>query len=138
TLEIRLSEAIPYLPQILAHPVMSPVPRKVINTADSKWTSPENFVGNGAYKLQKWVVNERIVVEGNKYYWDNDKTVIDEVTFLPIASETAEVNRYRSGELDITANVSVELYPKLKQEIPDEIKTSPYLCTYYYGINNQR
>lgn len=138
TLEIRLSESIPYLPQILAHTVMSPVPQKVINKADIKWTSPENFVGNGAYKLQKWVVNERIVLERNKYYWDNDKTVIDEVTFLPIASETAEVNRYRSGELDITANVSVELYPKLKQEIPDEIKTSPYLCTYYYGINNQR
>lgn len=105
TLEIRLSESIPYLPQILAHTVMSPVPQKVINKAGIKWTSPENFVGNGAYKLQKWVVNERIVLERNKYYWDNDKTVIDEVTFLPIASETAEVNRYRSGELDITANL---------------------------------
>lgn len=26
----------------------------------------------------------------------------------------------------------------MKQEIPNEVKVTPYLCTYYYEINNQR
>lgn len=46
------------------------------------------------------------------------------------------VNRYRSGELDMTYNqLPIELFQKLKKEIPNELHVDPYLCTYYYEIN---
>jgi oligopeptide transport system substrate-binding protein len=38
----------------------------------------------------------------NTNYWDNAKTVINQVTYLPISSEVTDVNRYRSGEIDMT------------------------------------
>lgn len=139
TLEITLSEAVPYLPKLLAHPSMSPVNQKVIEKFGEKWTQPANFVGNGAYALKDWTVNERIVLERSPTYWDNKNTVIDKVTFLPISSEVTDVNRYRAGEIDMTySNLPIEFFQKLKKEIPDELRVSPYLCTYYYEINNEK
>ena len=137
-LEITLTTAVPYLPKLLAHTAMAPVPRNTIEQYGDQWTNPGKFVGNGAYKLKAWQVNEYILLERNTHYWDNAHTVIDEVTFLPITSEVTEAQRYRAGEIDVTANVPIDLFAKLQKEIPDEIKVSPYLCTYYYGINNSR
>ncbi|WP_413724577.1 oligopeptide ABC transporter substrate-binding protein OppA [Sodalis sp. RH16] len=139
TLEVDLSEPVPYFPKLLTHPSMSPVPQKVVEKFGDKWTQPANWVGNGAYKLKDWVVNEHIVLERNPQYWDNSKTVINQVTYLPISSEVTDVNRYRSGESDMSYNnLPIELFQKLKHDIPKEVHVDPYLCTYYYEINNQK
>ncbi len=139
TFEVTLSEPVPYFYKLLVHPSVSPVPKAAIEKYGEKWTQPANIVTNGAYKLKDWVVNERIVLERNTNYWDNAKTVINQVTYLPISSEVTDVNRYRSGEIDMTYNnMPIELFQKLKKEIPKEVHVDPYLCTYYYEINNQK
>ena len=139
TFEVTLSEPVPYFYKLLVHASVSPVPKAVVEKFGDKWTQPANIVTNGAYKLKDWVVNERIVLERNTNYWDNAKTVINQVTYLPISSEVTDVNRYRSGEIDMTYNnMPIELFQKLKQEIPKEVHVDPYLCTYYYEINNQK
>ena len=139
TFEVTLSEPVPYFYKLLVHPSVSPVPRAAVEKFGEKWTQPANIVTNGAYKLKDWVVNERIVLERNTNYWDNAKTVINQVTYLPISSEVTDVNRYRSGEIDMTYNnMPIELFQKLKKEIPNEVHVDPYLCTYYYEINNQK
>ena len=139
TLEVTLSEPVPYFYKLLVNPAMSPVNKTAIDKFGEKWTQPANIVTNGAYKLKDWVVNERIVMERNPNYWDNKDTVIDQITYLPISSEVTDVNRYRSGEIDMTYNnLPIELFQKLKKEIPTEVHVDPYLCTYYYEINNQK
>lgn len=139
TFEVTLSEPVPYFYKLLVHSSVSPVPRAAVEKFGEKWTQPANIVTNGAYKLKDWVVNERIVLERNTNYWDNVKTVINQVTYLPISSEVTDVNRYRSGEIDMTYNnMPIELFQKLKKEIPNEVHVDPYLCTYYYEINNQK
>ncbi|EDP8660724.1 oligopeptide ABC transporter substrate-binding protein OppA [Salmonella bongori] len=139
TFQVTLSEPVPYFYKLLVHPSVSPVPKSAVEKFGDKWTQPANIITNGAYKLKSWVVNERIVLERNPQYWDNDKTVINQVTYLPISSEVTDVNRYRSGEIDMTYNnMPIELFQKLKKEIPNEVRVDPYLCTYYYEINNQK
>ncbi|MDX6910175.1 oligopeptide ABC transporter substrate-binding protein OppA [Hafnia paralvei] len=139
TFQVTLTEPVPYLAEMTSHYAMKPVNKEAVEKFGDKWTLPENYVSNGAYKLKDWVVNERIVLERNPEYWDNAKTVINKVTFLPIASEVTDVNRYRTGEIDLTYNnMPIELFQKLKKEIPNEVKADPYLCTYYYEINNQK
>ncbi|EEB45951.1 ABC transporter, substrate-binding protein, family 5 [Providencia alcalifaciens DSM 30120] len=139
TLVLTLSEAVPYIPKLLSHPSMSPVNKKVVEKFGAKWTQPGNFVGNGAYKLKDWTVNERIVLERSPTYWDNAHTVIDQVTFLPISSEVTDVNRYRSGEIDMTyTNLPIEQFKNIQQTMQKDLRVSPYLCTYYYEINNEK
>lgn len=139
TLQVSLSEPVPYFISMLSHTSLKPVKRSVVEKFGDKWTLPANYVGNGAYRLNEWVVNEHIVLERSPSYWNNKKTVIDKATFLPISSEVSDVNRFRSGEIDITNSaIPPNLFAKMKKEIPEQLHVNPYLCTFYYEINNQR
>lgn len=139
TLKVTLSEPVPYFVSMLSHTSMKPVKQSVVEKFGDKWTLPPNYVGNGAYRLSQWVVNERIVLERSPSYWNNNQTVIEQATFLPLSSEVSDINRYRSGEISITNSaIPPNLYAKMKQEIPEQLHVNPYLCTFYYEINNQR
>jgi oligopeptide transport system substrate-binding protein len=100
---------------MLAHPSLVPVDKVLIGRFGDKWTKPEHIVTSGAYKLSQWVVNERIVAERNPRYWDNAHTVINKVTYLPITSEAADVNRYKAGEIDIVYTVPINQFAQLKK-----------------------
>ncbi len=111
TFQVTLSEPVPYLVEMTPHYAMKPVYKDAVEKFGEKWTLPANYVSNGAYKLKDWIVNERIVLERNPEYWDNAKTIINKVTFLPISSEVTDVNRYRTGEIDMTYNnMPIELF----------------------------
>ncbi|MCF3097289.1 oligopeptide ABC transporter substrate-binding protein OppA [Aeromonas australiensis] len=135
TFEVQLEKAIPYFVSMLSHTTTYPVPKKVIEQFGDKWTQPENMVSNGAYVLKKWVVNERIELERNKQYWDDGKTVINKVVYLPIQSTNAELNRYLAGELDMTKNTPIERFKQLKKDYPNELKVTGQVSTYYYQYN---
>jgi oligopeptide transport system substrate-binding protein len=138
-LQVTLSEPVPYFVAMLAHSAMKPVYRPAIEQWGEQWTQPQHYVGNGAFTLSDWVVNEKIVVKRNPQYWDNAHTVIDEGVFLPLSSENSDINRYRSGGTDMTNSaVPPELFKKLQQDLGDEVKISPLLCTFYYEINNKK
>ncbi|WP_419792534.1 ABC transporter substrate-binding protein [Serratia fonticola] len=139
TLRVTLSEPVPYFVSMLSHTSMKPVKQSVVEKFGDKWTLPQNYVGNGAYRLSEWVVNEHIMLERSPSYWNNSKTVIEQATFLPLSSEVSDINRYRSGEIDITNSaIPPNLYAKMKREIPEQLHVNPYLCTFYYEINNER
>lgn len=138
-LQVTLSEPVPYFVAMLAHSAMKPVYRPAIDQWGEQWTQPQHYVGNGAFTLSDWVVNEKIVVKRNPQYWDNAHTVIEEGVFLPLSSENSDINRYRSGGTDMTNSVvPPELFKKLQQDLGDEVKISPLLCTFYYEMNNKK
>lgn len=140
TLQVTLTESVPYFHKLLIHSVMSPVYKPAVEKFGDKWTQPENWVGNGAFKLQSHTINESIVLVRNPQYWDNANTKLDKVTFLPISSEVSDVNRYFSnGGSDMTYNnMPIELFKKLQRDNPKDLHVDPYLCTYYYEINNHK
>ncbi|MGK9172755.1 oligopeptide ABC transporter substrate-binding protein OppA [Yokenella regensburgei] len=138
TLEIRLTQPNAAFLAMLAHPSMVPVDRILINRFAEKWTKPEHIVTSGAYKLSEWVVNEKIVAQRNTRYWNNKDTIINKVTYLPITSETADVNRFRAGEIDVTYSVPVNQFAQLKATLGDQMKVLPLLSTYYYELNTTR
>ncbi|MDD9662689.1 ABC transporter substrate-binding protein [Klebsiella pasteurii] len=123
---------------MLAHPSLVPLDKVLISRYGDKWTKPEHMVTSGPYKLSQWVVNERIVAERNPRYWDNAHTVINKVTYLPISSETADVNRYKAGEIDIVYTVPINQFAQLKKTMGDQLDVSPQLATYYYEFNTTR
>ncbi|MGO2474409.1 peptide ABC transporter substrate-binding protein [Vibrio litoralis] len=135
TLQISLTKPVPYFTKMLAHESTFALPEKVIKKYKDSWTKPEHIVVSGAYKLSDWVINEKVVLERNKNYWNDSKTVINKVTYLPISDVNAEYNRFRTGEIDITNVVPLELYQTIKKERPDELLTMPSLGTYYYLFN---
>ena len=138
TLEVTLTQPNAAFLAMLAHPSLVPLDKVLISRYGDKWTKPEHMVTSGPYKLSQWVVNERIVAERNPRYWDNAHTVINKVTYLPISSETADVNRYKAGEIDIVYTVPINQFAQLKKTMGDQLDVSPQLATYYYEFNTTR
>lgn len=137
TFQVTLEQPVPYFIKMLAHQTTFPVPRKIVEKLGDSWTRPGNMVSNGAYKLADWRVNEKIVLERNNNYWNNNETVINKVTYLPLQN-TPELNRYKAGEMDMTYVIPIEHFKSLKKASPSEVKVTPYLGTYYYSFNTQR
>ena len=136
TLQITLSEPVPYFPDMLIHNSVKPVHKKTVEAFGDKWTSPENIVVNGPYKPTQWQINDKIVLTRNAAYYDDANTTINQITFLPIPSSTTDVARYQAGEIDITYNeIPTEQFASLKEQMGDQLTVSPYLCTYYYEFN---
>lgn len=137
--QVTLTEPVPYFLSMVANTAMKPVYRPAVEKWGEQWTQPGHYVSNGPYTLSEWVVNEKIVVKRNPLYWDNDHTVIEEGVYLPLSSENSDINRYRSGGTDMTNSVvPPDMYHKLRQELGDQVKVSPLLCTFYYEINNKK
>ncbi|WP_117234441.1 ABC transporter substrate-binding protein [Vibrio maerlii] len=138
TLEIKLETAVPYFVMMMGHTTVKPVHRATVEKFGDQWTKPENFVGNGAFTIDSWRVNERIELVRNENYWDNDKTVLNKVTYLPIENQVAEMNRFLSGEIHFTNELPVEHFKRLKKEHPESVSVGGNLCSYYYGFNNKK
>ncbi|ENM5777136.1 oligopeptide ABC transporter substrate-binding protein OppA [Vibrio mimicus] len=138
TLVVELESAVPYFVMMMGHTTVKPVHKATIEKFGEQWTKPENYVGNGAYALDKWVVNERLELKRNPQYWDDKNTVLNKVTYLPIENQVAEMNRFLSGEIQITNELPLEHFKRLKKEHPEAVQVQGQLCTYYYGFNTAK
>ncbi|GAD81207.1 ABC transporter substrate-binding protein [Vibrio ezurae] len=138
TLEVHLDTPVPYFVMMTGHTTMKPVNKAVVEKYGDQWTRPANFVGNGAFTVSNWVVNERLELKRNEKYWDNAHTVLNKVTYLPIENQVSEMNRFLSGEIQITNELPVEHFRRLQKEHPEAVNVKGNLCSYYYGFNNAK
>jgi oligopeptide transport system substrate-binding protein len=138
TFKVELENPLPYFVAMTSHTTLRPVHQATVETFGDKWTQPEHFVGNGAYKVSQWVVNEKIVMTRNDQYWDNTNTVINKVTYLPIENQITDMNRFLAGDVDMTYEMPPEHFKRMKKEHPESLKVTPYLCSYYYGFNTAK
>jgi oligopeptide transport system substrate-binding protein len=138
TLEITLANPTAYFLGLLTHSMAYPVHRASLETHGGEFTRPGNLVGNGAFVLAEWVVQSHIKIVRNPHYWDNARNKIDEVWFYPTEDLNAELQRYRAGELDVTYTIPATQLRWIRDNIPDELRITPYLGSYYYGLNTTR
>lgn len=139
TFQITLTNSVPYAPGMTTHSSLLPVSKKVVEKFGDDWVKKENFVGNGAYKITNHVINEKIEFARNPQYWNDKETVINTATFLAIPNASTDVTRYRAGEIDVTSySLPPEQFPKLKQEIPNEVFVTRTLTTYMYEFNHNK
>lgn len=138
TLEIRLHSPTPYFLGLLTHSSTYPVHRPSLLKFGDRFVRPGNLVSNGAYRLNAWVVQSHIQLVRNPYYWDNDKTTINEVWYYPIENAESELNRYRADEFDLTETLPNRQIPWLRKNLPKELHIAPYMGSYVYGFNTSQ
>ncbi|MDQ3732256.1 MAG: peptide ABC transporter substrate-binding protein [Pseudomonadota bacterium] len=138
TLKISLKAPTPYFLGLLTHTTTYPVYRPAVEQHGAQFTQPDYSVSNGAYVLADWVVASHVTLRRNRDYWDNALTRIDIVKYFGIDDQEAELRRYRAGELDWTSTVPLGQMDWVRETLPGEYRASPYLGTYYYGLNVTR
>jgi oligopeptide transport system substrate-binding protein len=132
---LRLRRPVPYFLDLLSHPSAYPVHPPTVEQHGDAMTRAANFVGNGAYVLSDRVPGALIELSRNPHYRDNARTWFDIVRHHVVVEDTAELARYRSGELDITATVPPDSFAQMRGDRPGELRVAPYLGVYYYGFN---
>lgn len=83
--------------------------------------SAAEIAGLGPFRLKQYVPGQRVVLERNPYYWKVDREnqrlpYLDELVFLFVGTEDAQVMRFEAGETDIVSRLSSENYNLLAHE----------------------
>ena len=138
TIVVRLRAPAPYLPGVFAHPSTFPVHRPSLERYGREFTRPGRSVSNGAFVLGDWSIGSHVTARRNPYYWNNANNRIDVVKFHHVSDQSAELRRYRAGELDITYVVPPAQFQWVRENLPGELNVAPQLSTYYYGFNLAR
>ncbi|MFZ5617321.1 MAG: peptide ABC transporter substrate-binding protein [Pseudomonadota bacterium] len=138
TLQVELENPTPYFLIMLRTPVTFAVHRASVERYGDQWTRPENFVGNGAYRLIEWSPNVRMTFVKNEQYWDSAAVKIDRVVFYPIEDSSKEFEKFKAGELDMTYTAPDDRHEELLRDFRDEYRTGPYFGTYYFQFNTKK
>ena len=134
SLQIKLETPTPYFLQLLTHPSTFPIHVASLQEQGDRFSRAGNLVTNGAYRLVEDNLGASVVLERNVFYWNDRETYFDKVIYHILAPKV-EIVRFRTGDLDVTANVAEDAFIQMRENRPDELKVSPALGLYYYGFN---
>ena len=137
TLEITLEGPTPYFLQQLTHQTALPVHPPSVEAHGDDFVRPENIVTNGAYVLAEFIPNSHIKATKNPEFHDAENVQIDTVFFYPTEDRSAALRRFRAGELHSNDDIPTEQAAWIRENIPDQFVSCPYLGTYYYAINTK-
>lgn len=82
---------------------------------------PSQFAGLGPFRLKEYVAGQRLVLERNPYYWKQDSAgqrlpYLDQITFLFVPSEDAQVIRFLTGDTDLLSRFSSGNFQVLERQ----------------------
>jgi len=137
TLEVKTPYPVPFLPALMSNNNLGPVHKATVEKYGKDWTKPGKMVGNGAYVLKEWEVNNRIVIEKNPQYWDAANVQLTRVTHLPIEDGYADVKLYESGQNEWVLQLPPSTYEKYKAQYPKDIRNMLILGLRYYSFQTQ-
>ena len=84
-------------------------------------TAPGKIAGLGPFRLKQFVPGQRVVLERNPYYWKMDSKgqklpYLDEMTFLIVPNQDAQVVRFEAGDTQIISGLSGDNFAALEPE----------------------
>ncbi len=100
------------------------------NKLAQAWTlsTPSNQIaGLGPFRLKQYLPGQQMILERNPYYWKADRLgnrlpYLNDVTFLFVNNEDAEVMRFEGGETDLLNRLGADNYAALEHEHKPDIQ----------------
>lgn len=119
TLQVELTKPIPYFQQMLAFGTFMPQNEKVVKKYGKSYgTTADKTVYNGPFKIDKWAVEDKIMLTKNKDYWDKNNVKLDRVNYKVLKDTQAGASLYDTGSVDVAGITSEQV---------DKYKDSPAL-----------
>jgi peptide/nickel transport system substrate-binding protein len=114
----RLFDSVRILPR---HLLERPYNEGKISQVWGTSTDTNMIAGLGPFRLKSYVPGQQIVLERNPYYWKADPSgtrlpYLDEIAFLIVPSEDAEVIRFQAGEIDVLSRIGADNYATLERD----------------------
>lgn len=128
TLLVELERPTPWFAEVLAHPVSFPL--HAAAAAD-----PSARLVNGAFEVQEAVPHGHIRLVKNPQFHAAGEVAVGGVEYLPIEDAASELARFRAGDLHITETIPPGRFQWLREHFPDALRVTPYLGSFWFGIN---
>ncbi len=79
------------------------------------------IAGLGPFRLKEYVAGQRVVLERNPFYWKIDSKgtrlpYLEQIVYLFVPSEDAQVLRFQAGDTDILNRISAENFAVLQKD----------------------
>jgi len=136
TLRVELKQPVPYFLDLCAFPTLYPVRTDLIASYGDDWVKPGKLVGNGAFVLEDWRINDVIHLARNPLYWDVENVRLRTVEVLPISQANVAYNFYSAHQADLIMDKGLappSLVDALKTR-PD-FHAAPFLGTFFLRFN---
>jgi peptide/nickel transport system substrate-binding protein len=114
----RLFDSIAILPR---HLLEAPYAEGKLAQTWSLGAPPGQIAGLGPFRLKQYVPGQRMTLQRNPYYWKVDQRgnrlpYLEEITFVFVGNEDAELLRFEAGETDVINRLSAENYAVLEKQ----------------------
>ena len=134
TLEVTISNAIPYWNELLAFPTFFPVREDVV--ANEGWnTDPSTYVCNGMYTMAAWDHNSVITLTKNENHPDAAEVTMPTLKFYLSDDANNMLTNFKNGEWKLIDDVPTNEMAALKRDYPDEFVVAGQIGTYYVCWN---
>ena len=121
---------------MLTHQTGLPVHPASVEKFGADFVRPGNMVSNGAYVLESFTPNDKIVLTKNPRFHDAASVAIDTVEFVPFEDRATCARRFEAGEVQSCSDIAAEQIKDLKARLGDQVRIAPYLGVYYYALNS--
>lgn len=133
TLEVTLNSPTSQFLGLTAFQTFYPLNKKVVEAHPDWHTSPDFFVSNGPFFLEKWERRQKISLVKNANYWDEKTVKLSKLEFYTIEDNNTAYAMYKTGKLDFIEQPPVQEISKLKNT--SDYQVFPESSVYFYSFN---
>ena len=135
TFQVTLSTPCPYFERIFSSNVTSPMRPDFALEHDSSWSVNGIYPSSGPMVLESISPEEEAVLVKNENYWDAENVTLEKATFVVMTDSTAQVNAFRTGDIDIAMSVPSEVATNAEYE-SNIVMPEKYVSNYFVLINS--
>ena len=138
TLVVQLEHPANYLPELLTHEAAYPIPLHTYRKYGNAWSRVKNYVSNGPYVVKDWIPNDHVTLVKNPLFYDAMHVQIRTVRYFNTPDAQSALTQFRGHQLDTQDPYPAAAIGWLRANIPNDIKSVPYLGVDYIAMNMRR
>lgn len=137
TFEVKLSQKCTYFDEICATPPTFPVRKDMVEAGGEKWyKNPETLICNGAYTLENWEADDKLVLVKNPKYYDVKEIGPDRLNFTVIGDKLQAQSLFTNKRLDAMYDISKDTAANMKGT--EQLLSVPTAGLRMVYMNNQK
>lgn len=136
TVEITLAQPTPYFLEVLAGDSMIIYSAEELEANDFDLRGVTVPTGTGPFKFVEYIQGEKLVLEANADYWNENLPYVDGVTLLHVPAWPDRGTAVLTGQADLTFNGSVDTWLEAQNRPELVTAQAPCLNSHMFAINN--
>lgn len=135
TFVVKLVAPTAYFLDLCAFPTFFPVRCDIADNEGMWATDPAKYIGNGAFRMTSYKVDDVISFEKNPYYWNADAVTLEGANCYLSEDNVAILTAYENDTACFINSIDPVEYDRLYATYPGELVMGDYIGTWYVLFN---